>query len=164
MYPNFTAKTNPFELLRNHATMAALNKAIIPCLTAVYGLYYADWDNVDTATHMIAQVIQSQQLGRYTERTFPAAINARFLQQSMVITFTKWPLPSLFANLYVEMTKLTNEEFEQILEEQLIEYLGDDTSLAKEQKLPPSTIAKIAKPGKSAAAAPGTQDADWLLG
>ncbi len=56
-----------------------------------------------------------------------------------------------------------------LMKELLIEYLSDDTSLAKEPKLPPSTVqvtdAKIAKPGKSAAAAaPGTQDADWLLG
>ncbi len=51
-----------------------------------------------------------------------------------------------------------------LMKERLIEYLSDDTSLAKEPKLPPSTVAKIAKPGKSAAAASGTQDADWLLG
>jgi hypothetical protein len=61
--------------------MAALNAAIIPCLIAEYGIYYADLDNVDTATHMIAQVIQSQQLGGYTARTFPAAADGHRVYQ-----------------------------------------------------------------------------------
>jgi hypothetical protein len=33
-----------------------------------------------------------------------------------------------------------------LMKERLIKYLSDDTSLAKEQKLLPSTVAKIAKP------------------
>ena len=69
--------------------MAALNAAIIPWLIAEYGIYYADWDNVDTATHMIAQVIQSQQLGGYTARTFPAAIDGHHVHQ---VVFTKFVL------------------------------------------------------------------------
>jgi hypothetical protein len=82
----FTAKPNPFAILKTHPTMAAINSAIVPWLIAEYGIYYFDWDNVDTATHMIAQVITSQQLGGYTERTFPEAIDGHRVEQ---VAFTK---------------------------------------------------------------------------
>ncbi len=99
----------------------------------------------------------------------------------MVITFIKWSLPSLFCakqvfaplccclimpgstnllTLHSMLGKANITHLKDIrkglMKERLIEYLSDDTSLAKEPKLPPSTVAKIAKPGKSAAAAPGT--------
>ena len=41
------------------------------------------------ATHMITHVITSQQLGGYTERTFPAAIDGHRVNQ---VTFTKFIL------------------------------------------------------------------------
>jgi hypothetical protein len=60
-------------------------------LIAEFGIYYADhdWDKVDTATHMIAHVIQSQQLGGCAERTFPAAINGHRVEQ---VAFTEFVL------------------------------------------------------------------------
>ncbi len=42
---------------------------------------------------------------------------------------TKALAPKLNEKLYVEMTKLTDEEFEQILEERVIEYLSDDSGI-----------------------------------
>jgi hypothetical protein len=97
--------------------MAALNAAIIPWLIAEYGIHYADWDNVDTATHMIAQVIQSQQLGGYTEHTFPAAINGHRFHQ---VAFTKFVLgtagicsvPLLFDNATGRINKLAHTAFD----------------------------------------------------
>ena len=87
--PAFTAKPNPFACLKTHPTMAAINSAIIPWLIAEYGIYYFDWDNADTATLMIAHVITSQQLGGYTERTFPEAIDGHRVEQ---VAFTKFVL------------------------------------------------------------------------
>ena len=69
--------------------MTAINAAVIPWLIAKYGIYYADWDNVDTATHMLTHVITSQQLVGYTERTFPAAINRHRVEQ---VAFSKYVL------------------------------------------------------------------------
>jgi hypothetical protein len=71
--------------------MAAINSAIIPWLIAEFGMYSADssWDNVDNARHMVAHVIQSQQLGEYTEHTFPAAVDGHRVEQ---VTFTKFIL------------------------------------------------------------------------
>ncbi len=61
---------------------------------------------------MISQVIQSQQLGGYTERTFPAAIDDHRVQQ---VAFTKFVLstagicsvPLLFDNALVNKLALT---------------------------------------------------------
>jgi hypothetical protein len=49
-------------------------------------MHYSDSDNVETATHMIAHVIISQQLGGYTASTFPAAIDGHRVEQ---VAFTK---------------------------------------------------------------------------
>ncbi len=66
--------------------MAAIDAAVIPWLIAKYGISYADWDIVDTATHMSANVITMQQLGGYTVQTL----------QSTVFASSKWPFPGLF--------------------------------------------------------------------
>ncbi len=80
---------NPFERLKNHTTITAINLALTPWLIAEYGIDFADWDNDNTATHMIAHVITSQQLGGYTKRTFPAVIDGHRIAQ---VTFTKFIL------------------------------------------------------------------------
>ncbi len=59
-----SATSNPFERLKNHQTMAAINATLVPWLIAEYGMHFADGDNVETATHMLTHVIISQQLGR----------------------------------------------------------------------------------------------------
>jgi hypothetical protein len=43
---SFSAKPNPFKLLKKHATMTNLNAHIVPWLIAEFGQDYADWDNV----------------------------------------------------------------------------------------------------------------------
>ncbi len=55
--------------------MATLNSIIVTWLIAEFGIDYADWDNQNTATAMITHVIVTEQLGGYTERTFPAMID-----------------------------------------------------------------------------------------
>ena len=85
-----TNTTNPFERLKNHTTMATLNSILVPWLIAEFGIDYADWDNQKTATAMIAHIIMTEQLGQYTERTFPAMIDAGYRVQQ--VAFTKMVL------------------------------------------------------------------------
>jgi hypothetical protein len=89
---SISAKVNPFDCLKTHTTINAINSAITPWLVAEYGINYADWDNVETATHMIAHVITSQQLGGYTERTFPVVLDGHRVNQ---VTFTKFILRTI---------------------------------------------------------------------
>ena len=84
--------SNPFERLKNHTTMATLNSILVPWLIAEFGIDYADWDNQKTATAMIAHVIVTEQLGGYTERTFPAMIDGYRVQQ---VAFTKMILQQI---------------------------------------------------------------------
>jgi hypothetical protein len=72
--------------------MATLNSIIFPWLIAEYGIDYADFDNHKTATAMIAHVIMTEQLGGYTERTFPAMIDGYRVQQ---LAFTKMILQQI---------------------------------------------------------------------
>jgi hypothetical protein len=44
--------------------------------------------------------------------------------------------PKLCEKLFQEMSKLSDEEFKELLEAQLVEYLNDATSLEKEPKPP----------------------------
>ncbi len=53
----FSARPNPFDCLRKHNTIIAIKAAVIPWLIAEFGINYGDWDNADTVTHMIADVI-----------------------------------------------------------------------------------------------------------
>ncbi len=55
-------------------------------------LNYADVDNHKTATAIIAHVIMTEQLGGYTERTFPAMIDGYRVQQ---LAFTKMILQQI---------------------------------------------------------------------
>jgi hypothetical protein len=81
--------TNPFDKLRGHVVMQALNAALVPWLIAEYGIDFASWDHVDVATEMIAQIITKQQLGQYTLRTFAAIVKGYRVQQT---AFTKFVL------------------------------------------------------------------------
>ena len=94
--------SNPFDRLKNHTTMATLNSIIVPWLIAEFGIDYADWDNQKTATAMIAHVIMTEQLGGYTERTFPAKIDGYRVQQ---VAFTKTILQQIgnFCDLLFEI-------------------------------------------------------------
>ena len=94
--------SNPFDRLKNHTTMATLNSIIVPWLIAEFGIDYADWDNQKTATAMIAHVIVTEQLGGYTERTFPAIIDGYRVQQ---VAFTKTILQQIgnFCALLIEL-------------------------------------------------------------
>ena len=94
--------SNPFDRLKNHTTMATLNSIIVPWLIAEFGVDYADWDNQKTATAMIAHVIVTEQLGGYTERTFPAIIDGYRVQQ---VAFTKTILQQVgnFCDLLIEI-------------------------------------------------------------
>ena len=85
-------KPNPFKILEGHANITSINSALTPWLIAEFGINYADWDNVDTATHMLTHVITSLQLGGYTERTFSAAIEGHRVEQ---VAFTKMILRTL---------------------------------------------------------------------
>ena len=69
--------------------MISINSTLVPWLIAEFGIHYGDWDNVETAMPMITHVIVSQQLGGYTERTFPAAIDGHRVEQ---VAFTKFVL------------------------------------------------------------------------
>ena len=95
--------SNPFDRLKNHTTMATLNSIIVPWLIAEFGIDYADWDNQKTATAMIAHVIVTEQLGGYTERTFPAIIDGYCVQQ---VAFTKTILQQIgnFCALLIELS------------------------------------------------------------
>ena len=94
--------SNPFDRLKNHTTMATLNSIIVPWLIAEFGIDYADWDNQKTATAMIAHVIVTEQLGGYTERTFPAIIDGYRVQQ---VAFTKTILQQIgnFCDLLIKL-------------------------------------------------------------
>jgi hypothetical protein len=72
--------------------MSTLNSIIVPWLIAEYGINYAEVDNHKTATAMIAHVIMTEQLGGYTERTFPAMIDGYRVQQ---LAFTKMILQQI---------------------------------------------------------------------
>ena len=87
MEVTYSVKENPFNRLRTHATMISINSTLVPWLIAEFGIHYGDWDNVKTAMPMITHVIVSQQLGGYTERTFPAAIDGHRVEQ---VAFTKF--------------------------------------------------------------------------
>ena len=89
MVVTYSVKENPFNCLRTHATMISINSTLVPWLIAEFGIHYGDWDNVETAMPMITHVIVSQQLGGYTERTFPAAIDGHRVEQ---VAFTKFVL------------------------------------------------------------------------
>ena len=89
MEVTYSVKENPFNRLRTHATMISINSTLVPWLIAEFGIHYGDWDNVETAMPMITHVIVSQQLGGYTERTFPAAIDGHRVEQ---VAFTKFVL------------------------------------------------------------------------
>jgi hypothetical protein len=82
--------------------MATLNSIIVPWLIAEFGIDYADWDNQKTATAMIAHVIVTEQLGGYTERTFPGIIDGYRVQQ---VAFTKTILQQIgnFCALLIEL-------------------------------------------------------------
>ncbi len=51
--------------------------------------YGIDWNNVDTATLLLAHASVSQQLGRYPVSTFPAAIDGHSIKQ---VAFTNFIL------------------------------------------------------------------------
>ncbi len=73
--------------------------------------------------------------------------------------------PKLYKKLFQEMHMLSDEEFKELLEDQLVECLTD-TSPPRWQAPSPNSP-NPPKPRKSAdcsATAPGTHDADWLLG
>jgi hypothetical protein len=75
-----------FRLTVSHSTMSAINKAVTPWLITEYGI---DWNNVDTATLLLAYAIVSQQLGRYHVSTFPEAIDRHSIKQ---VAFTNFIL------------------------------------------------------------------------
>lgn len=66
--------------------MSAINKAVTSWLITEYGI---DWNNVDTATLLLAHALVSQQLGRYPVSTFPAAIDWHSIKQ---VAFTNFIL------------------------------------------------------------------------
>ena len=66
--------------------MSSINATVVPRLITEFGIHYGDWDNVQTAMPMITDVIVSQQLGGYTERKFPAAVDGHRVEQ---VAFTK---------------------------------------------------------------------------
>ncbi len=72
--------------------MAILNSNLVPWMIAEFGIDYADWDHQKTATAMIAHIIMQEQLGGYTERTFPAMIDGYHVQQ---VAFTKMVLQQI---------------------------------------------------------------------
>jgi hypothetical protein len=85
----YSVHENPFNRLRTHTAMSSINAAVVPWLIAEFGIHYGDWDNVETAMPMITHVIVSQQLGGYTARTFPAAVDGHRVEQ---VAFTKFVL------------------------------------------------------------------------
>ena len=67
--------------------MSAIKKAVTPWLIIEYGINYADWNNVDTATLLLVHASVSQQLGSYPVSTFPAAIDWHNIKQ---VAFTNF--------------------------------------------------------------------------
>jgi len=66
--------------------MSAINKAVTSWLITEYGI---DWNNVNTATLLLAHALVSQQLDRYPVSTFPEAIDWHSIKQ---VAFTNFIL------------------------------------------------------------------------
>lgn len=67
--------------------MSAINKTVSPWLITEYRIHYADWNNFDTATLLLAHAMASQHLSSYPLSTFPAAIDGHSIKQVAVTKF-----------------------------------------------------------------------------
>ena len=60
--------------------MKILNSELVPWLIAKEGIDFADRDNIETVTEMIAKIIIDKQLNGYTAKSFPLAIDGKRLK------------------------------------------------------------------------------------
>ena len=67
--------------------MSAINKTVSPWLITEYRIHYADWNNFDTATLLLAHAMASQHLSSYPLSTFPAVIDGHSIKQVAVTKF-----------------------------------------------------------------------------
>ncbi len=91
--PTNISVADPFEIFKTHATMQTINAHLVPWLIAEFGskigTEYADFGNNKTATAIIAHVIMTEELGCYTDQTFPEMLRGHRVQQ---LIFTKFVL------------------------------------------------------------------------
>ena len=87
---------NPFEIFKTHATMQTINAHLVPCLIADFGSNYANVGNNKMVTAIIAHVIMTEELGGYTEQTFPEMIHGYHVHQ---LAFTKFVLRQISISL-----------------------------------------------------------------
>ncbi len=89
--PMFPCKPNPFDRLRNHNTMAAINAVMVPWLIAERGIYFGATDadnlNLETAMEMMPKIVMSKQLSCFTEHTYSMAVDGHRVEQ---VGFTKF--------------------------------------------------------------------------
>ena len=90
--PSAVSTENPFAPLESNVPMKTINSKLVPCLIAKEGYNFADRDNIETATEMIANIIVCKELNGYTAKTFTLAIEGKKVEQTK---FTKHVLKTI---------------------------------------------------------------------
>ncbi len=72
--------------------MKTINSELVPWLIAKEGYNFADRDNIEMATEMIANIIILKGLNGYTAKTFPLTIQGKKVDQT---NFTKHVLKTI---------------------------------------------------------------------
>ena len=90
--PSSDPMANPFEPLQQNIPMKTITSELVQWLISKEGINFADRENNETLTEIIAKIIIDKQLNGYTAKSFLLAIDGRKVEQAK---FTKHVLKTV---------------------------------------------------------------------